>query len=399
MLLSIDKSKPLTLGILGGGQLAKMLALEAYRLGLNVAIIDKEANTPAGDLTKLDFTKGWNDQTELAEFIEVSDIITLENEFIEPEILEYISQKKQVFPTAQTMRLVQDKFIQKNVFAQNKIPLPKYEEINSIDDLKLFGQKFGYPFVVKTRTLGYDGYGNFTVQNENECLTAWQKFNSNHSLVRENLVRENYSLVRKLMVEEFINFKAELAVMVARSRSGKIAVYPCVETIQKNHICNQVIAPARIDIDISLQAQEVATKAVEAIDGVGVFGIELFVDKNEQILVNEIAPRPHNSGHYTIEACFCSQYENAIRAILDLPLGSTEMVKSATCMINLLGERDGIGVPTNVTSMLEFNKVALHLYNKKTSRQGRKMGHITAIADNIDDAINQATDAFNKFVL
>ena len=387
MLRAIDEAKPLTLGILGGGQLAKMLALEAYRLGLNVAIIDKDANTPAGDLTKLDFTKGWNDQAELDKFVEVSDIITLENEFIEPEILEYISQKKQVFPTAQTMRLVQDKFIQKNVFAKNGIPLPRYEEINSIDDLKQFGQKFGYPFVVKTRTLGYDGYGNFTVQNENECQVAWQKFNSN----------SNQSPARKLMAEEFINFKAELAVMITRSRSGKTAVYPCVETIQKNHICNQVIAPAKIDIDISLQAQEIATRAVEAVNGVGVFGVELFVNADGQILVNEIAPRPHNSGHYTIEACFCSQFENAIRAILDLPLGSTEMIKPAACMINLLGERDGIGSPTNVTNTLEFNKVALHLYNKKTSRQGRKMGHITAIADNIDDAINQATAAFNKF--
>ena len=385
MLLSIDKSKPLTLGILGGGQLAKMLALEAYRLGLNVAVIDKEANTPAGDLTKFDFTKGWSDKSELDKFITVSDIITLENEFIEPEILEYISQTKQVFPTAKTMRLVQDKFIQKNVFAKNKIPLPQYEEINSIENLQQFGRKFDYPFVVKTRTLGYDGYGNFTVQNENECKTAWEKFNSNNTVER------------KLMAEEFINFKAELAVMVARSRSGKLAVYPCVETIQKNHICNQVIAPARVDIDIRLQAQEIATQAVEAIDGVGVFGIELFLTENEQILLNEIAPRPHNSGHYTIEACYCPQYENAIRAILDLPLGSTEMIKPAACMINLLGERDGIGVPENVVDTLGNSKTKLHLYNKKTSRKGRKMGHLTAIADTVEEVIKNATVAFEKF--
>ncbi|MDR0926837.1 MAG: 5-(carboxyamino)imidazole ribonucleotide synthase [Ignavibacteria bacterium] len=375
----------MTLGILGGGQLAKMLANEAYRLGLNIAIIDNGDNTPAGDMTKNNFTAGWNSRAELDKFIGVSDVITLENEFISPDILAYIATLKPVYPSAETLRLVQDKFIQKNTFAKNNIPLPGYAAIDSIADLNQFGSQYDYPFIIKTRTLGYDGYGNYKVENENDCEVGWNKFNSDGKN-------------RELMAEEFIDFEKEVAVMVTRNKCGEVAVYPCVETIQRNHICHQVIAPAQIDIDLAFIAQETAVKAVEAIDGVGVFGVEMFVTTAKSILVNEIAPRPHNSGHYTIEGCYCSQYENAIRAIFDLPLGSTEMVKPAACMINLLGTRNGIGVPENISSTLKETHTKLHLYNKKECRIGRKMGHITTIADTIENAIKEATNAYNHFV-
>jgi 5-(carboxyamino)imidazole ribonucleotide synthase len=368
------------LGILGGGQLAKMLASEAYRLGINIAIIDKSANTPAGDMTKLDFTTGWDDKEALDNFINVSDVITLENEFISPDILEYIEKRKAVFPTSKTMRLVQDKFVQKNCFAENDIPLPKYSAVNSPDDIYNFAEQYGYPLLIKTRTLGYDGYGNFTIHKEEECEAAFNKFSG-----------------VPLMAEQFIDFEMEVAVMVARRRNGEIAVYPCVETIQQNHICHKVIAPAKIDIDLAMQAQDIAVKAVKAIDGVGVFGVEMFVTKDARILVNEIAPRPHNSGHYTIEGCYCSQYENAIRAVLDLPLGNTEMIKPAACMINLLGTRDGAGTPTDVADTLLQKHTKLHLYDKKTSRIGRKMGHITTIADTIEEATEEADKAFAAF--
>jgi 5-(carboxyamino)imidazole ribonucleotide synthase len=182
-----------------------------------------------------------------------------------------------------------------------------------------------------------------------------------------------------------VKFTKELAVMVARSSKKEILTYPCVETIQKNHICHEVIAPAEIDVKFREKAQELAIKCVEAIDGVGVFGIEMFIDADNNILVNEIAPRPHNSGHYTIEACYTSQYENGLRAILGLPLGSTEMVNAHAIMINLLGEREGSGVPSNVYDLLKNGKVKLHLYNKKSSRVGRKMGHITLIGNDLEE--------------
>lgn len=372
---------PLTLGILGGGQLAKMLALAAYRMGLNVAIIEKGENTPAGDMTQLEFTNGWNDEQDLQTFAEVSDIITLENEFIDPAILETIEKAKPVYPSSKTMKLVRDKYIQKITFHEFGVPVPEFVKIDSIDELYDIAEKFSFPFLVKTRTLGYDGYGNFTVKSKEDIKTAWDKFNTGGR--------------RELMAEKFVNFKKELAVMVARSVNGEVKAYPCVETIQQNHICHKVIAPAEIPANLLETACDMAVKCVKSIDGVGIFGIELFLDDNNNILVNEIAPRPHNSGHYTIEGCYTSQYENCLRAILGLPLGNTDMIKNSAVMINLLGERGGVGVPHNVADLLAVPGVHLHLYNKKQSRVGRKMGHITAIGDDAAETRDRAEKAFD----
>lgn len=374
---------PLTLGILGAGQLAKMLASAAYRMGINVAVIDKGENNPAGDMTKNDYTKGWFDNLDLQKFIDSCDIVTLENEFISPDILAGIS--KQVYPSPDTMRLVQDKLIQKKTFQNASIPVPEFREMNSVDDLIHFGSEFGYPFIVKTRTLGYDGYGNFTVEGIDQCQKAWDKFNTGLT-------------TRPLMAESFVNFSKELAVMVARRKNGEYECYPCVETIQSNHICNVVIAPAEIATEYREAAKSYALKCVEAIDGVGVFGVEMFLTDDNKILVNEIAPRPHNSGHYTIEACYTSQYENCIRAVLDLPLGSAEMIAPAACMYNLLGVRDGYGTPSDVTEVLKLKKVWLHLYNKKQSRIGRKMGHLTTLGQSQKEAYELAKRASESII-
>lgn len=381
---SIDGKKPLTIGILGGGQLAKMLANEAYRLGLNVAIVEKELNSPAGMMTKLDFVGNWNEPSSLDEFIAVSDVVTLESEFISPDTLDYIAKSKPVYPTPVTMRLVQDKLLQKQTFSKSGIAVPLFSEITTKDSLLDFGKENGFPFMLKTRTLGYDGYGNYNIKDSSNIDAAWEKFNTQQE--------------RLLMAEEFIYFTKEIAVMVARNKNNEIAVYPCVETIQENNICRKVIAPADIDIDLYKQAQEMAVQAVETIDGIGVFGIEMFVTNDKKIMLNEIAPRPHNSGHYTIELCYCSQYENAIRAILNLPLGSTNMIKPYACMINLLGEQDGSCVPTDINQMLMENNTKLHLYNKNSSRKGRKMGHITTIGDEREEVLKEAEQAFKSFV-
>ncbi|MCL2039893.1 MAG: 5-(carboxyamino)imidazole ribonucleotide synthase [Bacteroidetes bacterium] len=381
MILSQNKNIPLTIGILGGGQLAKMLSIEAYRLGLNVAIIEKGDNTPAGDMTKLNYTNGWFNTSDINEFIRISDIITLENEFIPITMLEYIETSKNIFPSSDTMKLVQDKYIQKMTFRNNSIAVPNFAEIKSLNALYNFAEIYGYPFIIKTRTLGYDGYGNMTINNENDCEIALNKFDG-----------------KSIMAEEFVRFEKEVAVIVARNISGEVAIYPCVETIQKNHICHKVIAPADVDASISNKAKDIAQKAVASINGIGVFGVEMFVTNDSKVLLNEIAPRPHNSGHYTIEGCYCSQYENGIRAILNLPLGSTEMKHKFACMINLLGENDGPGIPKDITNVLKFKHTKLHLYNKKQSRKGRKMGHITTIGDNYDEVLKEAEDCFNSIV-
>lgn len=380
-----DNNSPLTLGVLGGGQLAKMIASAAYRMGINIAVIENGANTPAGDMTKLDFTSGWENKEDLDKFINSCDAVTLENEFINPDILEYISKSKPVYPSAATMRLAQDKFIQKTTFSNAGIPVPVFAEINSIESAKEFGKSHGFPYLIKTRTLGYDGYGNFTVHNENDIETAWVKFNPEGK-------------IRPLMAEAFVNFTKELAVMAVRGLNGETRSYPCVETVQKNHICHKVFAPAQIQNELIDRARELALKCVESINGVGVFGVELFLTESGELLVNEIAPRPHNSGHYTIEACYASQYENCIRAVLGLPLGSPEMISGAACMVNLLGERDGSGVPSDVTGALKSGYASLHLYNKKSSRKGRKMGHITALGANMEQAVQRAVSAADALI-
>jgi 5-(carboxyamino)imidazole ribonucleotide synthase len=386
MLPSIyNPSEPFTLGLLGGGQLAKMTAQEAYKMGLRVAVIEHGADSPAGMMTKKEFPGGWKNPEDLEAFIQASDIITLENEFIDPDILDVIAERRLVFPTPDTMRLVQDKFIQKQTFAAVGVPTPHFAEITSKQDLVDFGQKHGYPFVAKTRKFGYDGYGNATIKRETEIDMVWRRFMEGED-------------PRPLLAESFVTFTKELAVMVARNKRGEIAVYPCVQTIQQGHICVTVLAPAPIEPELQKRAQEIAVACVETINGVGVFGIEMFLTTDDQIVFNEIAPRPHNSGHYTIEACHTSQFENCIRAVTNLPLGSADMRVPAACMINLLGERTGSGIPDSVIEMLKVDDVALHLYGKKDVRMGRKMGHLTATGATVDEAFQRANLALNRFV-
>lgn len=380
-----NQNKPLTIGILGGGQLAKMLASAAYRLGINVSIIEKGADSPAGDMTKLDFIGGWLSDEELERFARSCDIITLENEFIDPSVLSAASKITPVFPLPETMLLVQDKLTQKQTFTQAGIPAPVFEAVDSLEQAHEFAKKSGIPFVLKARKFGYDGYGNATIFNEHEIEGAWNKFNGGETK-------------RPLMAESFVDFKKELAVIAARSQSGETALYPCVETVQYRHICHAVIAPAEIDEKIRKKAQELALACVESIGGIGVFGVEMFLTANNEILINEIAPRPHNSGHYTIEACHTSQFENCLRAILNLPLGSPKLIAPAAAMVNLLGKRNGRGTPNSIIDALRHNNVAFHFYNKKTSRIGRKMGHVTALGVTGTDALNRAQSAADAVV-
>lgn len=372
--------RELTIGIIGGGQLAKMLAQAAYRLGLRVAIIEHGADSPAGRMTQLEFPQGWNSPEALEAFARASDIITLENEFVAPELLEQLVQWRPVYPTPETVRRVRDKLVQKRTMAAAGIPVPTFAEVATADDALAFAQEQGFPLVLKTRTFGYDGYGNRTVHRAEELPTAW------HELQQRN--REG-----SLLVERFVPLHKELAVIVARNRRGELAVYPCVETVQQDHVCRTVYAPAPIPEALRRRAQDIAVACVEAVDGIGVFGVELFLSTEGEILFNEIAPRPHNSGHYTIEACYTSQFENGIRAICGLPLGSPEMVVPAAVMINLLGVRTGSGIPDSVLPALRVGKAWLHLYGKHESRIRRKMGHVTAVGSTLEEAYHYAQQA------
>jgi len=363
------------IGILGGGQLARMSAFAAYRLGFDIAILEKEKNSPAGQITHKEFVSWVDDTPLLKSFAKHCDVITLENEFIDYQQLALLEKiKKKVVPSSRTIALIQDKFLQKESLALKKLPVADYLSVSTPSQFEQISKQLGVPFVLKSRKLGYDGYGNAFIKTKKDFEQEFRRLSSRHS---------------KLLTEKFIDFRMELAVMVVRT-TNEIRVYPVVQTIQKKHICHMVIAPAQINPKTIQTAKEIAIEAVKAVGGYGIFGIELFLTKDNKILINEMAPRPHNSGHYTIEGCVTSQFENHIRSILDLPLGSTEMVKPYAVMINLLGKKIGDGIVENYKTPLSNENAHLHIYGKLKSRIGRKMGHITLIGNELNYLIDTA---------
>ena len=377
--------KAKTIGILGGGQLARMSAFAAKRMGFNIVILEKEYDSPAGQLANNEI-KGWvNDSSKLKRLAGLSDVITLENEFVDYHRIEYLeSLGKKVFPSSKTISLIQDKLIQKQTLAANNIPVPEFTEVNHKADFESIVKKLGCPFILKSRKMGYDGYGNAFVNSRKEFEAAFDKLTHRHS---------------KLLAEQLVDFKMELAVMVVRTKK-EIKTYPVVQTVQKNHICHTVIAPAPgINKNLSLLAKTIAVESVLAVKGYGIFGVEMFYTRKGEVLVNEMAPRPHNSGHYTIEGCFTSQFENHIRSVLNLPLGSVEMVKPYAVMVNLLGKKNGPAIVSDYSKVLSDENVHQHIYGKKESRTGRKMGHITVIGNDLNIILKAAKQADKNTII
>jgi 5-(carboxyamino)imidazole ribonucleotide synthase len=240
------------------------------------------------------------------------------------------------------------------------------------------GERFGWPLILKARRNSYDGYGNATLNAPEDIAPAFARLGWPQ---------------RQLYVEAAVPFVRELAVIVARGRDGATAIYPVVETIQRNHICHVVRAPAPIAAEVAAAAARIAGWAVEAIDGVGVFGVELFETAEGGVLYNEIAPRPHNSGHYSIEGCVTSQFENGLRAVLGLPLGDASLVAPAAVMVNLLGTRTGPARTEGLAAALTVPGAHVHIYGKLASRVGRKMGHVTALGATLEQAEERARAA------
>jgi 5-(carboxyamino)imidazole ribonucleotide synthase len=370
-------------GILGGGQLARMTVAAAIGLGIDVAIFEREADSPAGRLTAAETVGPWEDAALRARFAAGCDVITLESEFVAPALLAAIAAAgTPVRPGAAVLELVGDKLRQKETFAAAGLPLPPFRAVASQGEVLRAAAEWGWPIVLKARRLSYDGYGNATVRGPAELPTAWTRLGAPD---------------RALYAEAWVPFRRELAVMVARSASGAMITYPVVETVQaaEAHICRIVRAPAPVAESVVARATAIARRAVEAVDGVGVVGVELFEREDGTILLNEIAPRPHNSGHYTIEGCVTSQFENHLRAILDLPLGATDLVAPAAVMVNILGERDAPveATPRGLPEALAVPGAHIHLYGKRRSRPGRKMGHVTALGPTVAAAEETAARA------
>lgn len=371
----------MVIGILGGGQLAKMSLLEAVRMGFDVAIFEGFHNSPAGRLTHFQFSGEISNRDVLDKFIAISDVITLENEFIDESHLNYIERKgKKVFPSSHTIKLIQDKFVQKSTLQKAGIPVAPFTEIAQSDTFLSVAERLGPKFVLKSKKMGYDGYGNHLVESDSDYKEGLEKLLNRKS---------------ELYAEKFIPFVKELAIMVAVNTISNVT-YPVVETEQENHICKIVTAPAKIDERIAVKATELAISAIKAVNGIGIFGIEFFLTAEGEILVNEMAPRPHNSGHYTIESCVTSQFENHIRAVLNLPLGSTKMKSDYAVMVNTLGKTKGTGNITNYEEILEDPDIKIHLYGKEECKPGRKMGHITVTGKDPETILYKALKAEEK---
>ena len=372
-----------TIGIFGGGQLAKMTAQAASIMDVETVIFANRSDEPALKIAPKHLIGSWDDDNLLKQFAAMCDVITLESEFVPVDILKRVEALgTPVYATSSTIEQVRDKLIQKRRMQQAGIVVPRFRPIMVGSDILEASAEYGFPLILKARTLGYDGYGNVTVRRAHDIEPALKNLEG-----------------RELMAEEMVNFVRELAVIVARGKDGDIRAYPVVETIQKNHICHIVRCPASIEEATAAAATEMAIQAVEAVDGVGTFGVELFELSDSQVIYNEIAPRPHNSGHYTIEGIITSQFENHIRAVLGYPLGDVAQIAPATVMINILGERQGTPNPDALKEMLSVGGIHVHLYGKGEIRPGRKMGHITVLGYSTDGAEKVARLALSKLNL
>ncbi len=369
-----------TIGIIGGGQLGKMLAIEAKRMGFRVIALDPSPNCPISHICDELVVGSLYNEEVLKKLIEKSDVVTYEIEHVNTQFLKYMYDKGyEIHPSPQILQIINDKLLQKEFFLSHNLPTPKIfridlSKIENIEYVKTLLSKnnITFPFVQKSRHGGYDGRGVSVIKNFDDL---------------RNIIRvESY-------IEEFVHIEKELAVLIARNKSGDVKIYDVVEMIfdNDNNILDYLISPARISKEISEKAKQLAFNIVSILDGVGIFAVEMFLTTNGDILINEIAPRVHNSGHHTIESCFTNQFQQHIRAIFNLPLGSTYQ-HSPAVMINILGEDGYRGRPIveNFEEVFKIEGAYFHFYGKTQTFPKRKMGHITIIDKDLEYAIEKA---------
>ena len=348
------------LGIIGGGQLGMMITDAAKNLSeyiSEITVLDPTENCPAAQAGAKQIVGDFKDEIAILKLAEQSDIITYEIESGNTDVLSKL--KAEIEPSPSTLGIIQDKLSQKTFLSENGLPVSQFYEITSLDDLREKIKDLGLPVLLKSRRDAYDGRGNFKITSSNEIEKAYQHFDG-----------------KNLMVEKFVNFKMEVSVIAARNTKGDIATYPLVENIHQNNILKMTIVPARVSDDVISNAGEIAKKTMEVLNGAGVFGIEMFIDQDDKILINEIAPRVHNSGHHTLQSCKTSQFEQHLRAILGLDLGSTDLVHK-TVMCNILGPDGFEGKYKPVE--LEKDSVYLKMYGKTVSKSQRKLGHFNIV--------------------
>ena len=353
------------LGIIGGGQLAWMMADAVNKLGVKLIVQTPSQNDPAVSIAQDSIFAPINDAAATEILARKSDIITFENEFVNLAALSLLEKKGVCFrPQLSALAPVLDKYEQRCYFKELGLPVPEFLALSREQEIELQIANFGFPIVLKARRHGYDGQGTFIIR---DIATLSKIINQSQT---------------QFLVEEFVPFQRELAIIAARSVNGEIVIYPTVETFQENQVCRWVIAPAKISQEQSLEIEAIAHKLLNSLQYVGILGIELFLKADGTILVNEIAPRTHNSGHFTLDACATSQFEQHLRAVCGLPLTNTTLNCHSAVMVNLLGyEISQSDYQKQRQQLADIPQATVHWYGKTESRPGRKLGHITVLSD------------------
>ena len=364
------------IGIIGGGQLGKMMILEAKRLGFYVITLDPEQNCPSCSISDELIVAAFDDEEAIFELAEKVDVITYEYEHIGVTALEKVEKEgPAVYPSVASLKVIKDKLAQKTALQEQQVPVPEFVKVETVEDIYAVGERFQYPMMLKTTKGGYDGKGVALIHSYDNVVTAYESLGGGS---------------KELMVEAFVPFEMEISIIACRGIDGARKIYPVAENIHQNSILDTTMVPARISKKQMEVAQKIADQVMEVFAGVGTFCVEMFVVGNE-IYVNEVAPRPHNSGHYTIEGTWTNQFENHIRAIVGLPLGDVSLI-TPTVMINLLGEiQDGRAEVLGVEEAYHQGQhLKVHIYGKKNVKVDRKMGHFTTVGDTLKEALERA---------
>ena len=373
-----------TLGIIGGGQLGMMLTEAAQNLDdiSKIIVLDPTENCPAAKVGAQQIVADFKDEDAIKKLSELSDIITYEIESGNSDVLKKLEENTEINPSPDTLRIIQDKLLQKQFLQKNGIAVAEFEKIENKEELNQMIDKMGLPLLLKTRRDAYDGRGNYKINSKSEIDDALDLFSG-----------------KTLMVEKFVKFEKEVSVIAARNTKGEISTYPVVENIHENNILRTTIAPGRVSEIVRKEAEKIAEKTMEVLHGAGVFGIEMFVTSDDEILINEIAPRVHNSGHHTLQSCNTSQFEQHLRAILGMELGDSS-IKTPTIMYNILGPKTFQG-EYNVLFKKQDN-IHLKMYGKLESKPQRKIGHVNVVdVENrgMEELLKQVEDLKKNLVI
>jgi 5-(carboxyamino)imidazole ribonucleotide synthase len=363
-----------TVGVLGSGQLGRMFAIAARRMGYRVHTFSPDSDTPTGQVSDREYEHPYDDLDAVREFARGVEVVTFEFENVPAEAVEAAARLAPVRPSGSVLYTTQHRLREKTFLSTHGFPVAPFRHVRSLEDLNAALEETGLPAVLKTAGFGYDGKGQTRIDSSEDSAAAFAALRGQEGVV-----------------EAFVGFEREVSVVAARGMDGAFAHYGVVENTHSRHILDLSVAPAGVDETVAREAVEIARAVLEALGVVGVTCVEFFLTRDGKLLVNELAPRPHNSGHFTFDACLTSQFEQQLRAVCNLPLGSTEQVRPAA-MANLLGDLWQRGEP-DWRAAAAFPNVKLHLYGKPEARPGRKMGHLTALAPTPEEAARDALAA------